>query len=129
MHAADIELIKGQFFGGIQTAQRVLETALKLAEASTDPKVNALLPDIRKHLGMLGEITERFGRIRRCPFGGGPFGPAFLDDLDFEDDDDYDDEYDDESTTMTTGPSSGVFPDPGPAPKRAPSKRKKKKKK
>jgi tetratricopeptide (TPR) repeat protein len=123
MHAADVELVKGQFFGGTQAAQRYLETALKLAEASTDPKVSGLLPDIRKHLGMVSEITERFGRFG-FPFGGEPFGSAFLDDLDFEDDDD-DDEYDDDDD----GPVFGRFPAPRPAQKRAPSKSKKKKKK
>jgi hypothetical protein len=117
--------MKGQFFGGVQKAQRYLETALKLAEASTDPKVNGLLPDIRKHLGILGELSDRFGRFG-FPFGGGPFGPAFGDDLDFEDDDDDFDDYDEDDDD---GPVFGGFPAPRPAPKRAPSKSKSKKKK
>jgi hypothetical protein len=126
MHASDIELVKGQFFGGIQKAQQYLETAMKLAEASTEPKEIALLPDIRKHLGMLSEISDRFGRFS-FGGGGGPFGPAFLDTLDFEDDDDDfdDDEFDDDDD----GPVFQHFATPGPAPKPAPSNKKSKKKK
>ncbi len=94
LHAGEVELIKGKVFGGTQTAQKYMETALKLAEASTDPKVTALLPAIRTQLGMLGELTERFGRFG-FPFGGGPFGPSFFENLDFEDDYD-DDDFDDD---------------------------------
>jgi tetratricopeptide (TPR) repeat protein len=96
LHAGEVELIKGKIIGGTQTAQKYLETALKLAEASTDPKVTALLPAIRTQLGMLGELSERFGRFG-FPFGG---GPSFFENLDFDDDfddDDFDDDdFDDE---------------------------------
>jgi tetratricopeptide (TPR) repeat protein len=125
MRAADVEMTKGQGFAGTRSAQRYLETALKLAEASTDPKVTELLPVIRKHLGVISELTERMGPFG-FPFGGGmPFGPDFLDALDFEDDDEYDDEFDGDDD----GPVFGRFPSPRPAPKGASSKGKKKKKK
>ncbi len=46
-----------------------METALKLAEASTDPQVTALLPMIRKRLGSLDEVEGAMGR-----FGSGSAG-------------------------------------------------------
>lgn len=126
MHAGDIELVKGKVFG-IRVVQRHLETALKLAEALTDPKVTDLLPVIRKHLGIIGELTDRLGMFG-SPFGGSPFGPASLDDLDLEDeyDDEFDDEPDDDDEDM---PLFGGSPAPRPAPKRASSKKKSKSKK
>ncbi len=81
MEAADVELMKMTFesvvFGKAPAGPRKhLEAALKLAEASTDPKETALLPIIRERLGSLSEVSEamdRFGPFG--PFGGGPFGP------------------------------------------------------
>ena len=50
--------------GRPRRAQRYLETALKLAEASTDPKDTALLPEIRERLGMLEELERAHGPLR-----------------------------------------------------------------
>jgi hypothetical protein len=88
-------------FGGRipASAREHLETALRLAEASTDPKIAALLPGIRERLGMLDEVqnaTDHFG----FPFGGPPFGPEddYYDmfDDEFDDDDEFDEDDEDE---------------------------------
>ena len=122
LQAGEVELIRGKFFGGTQTAQKYMETALKLAEASTDPKVTGLLPAIRTQLGMLGEITERFGRFG-FPFGGGPFGPESFDDFDDDDDEFDDDEFDDDEDHIPV-----PVPTPRAPKKRAARKSKKKRK-
>ena len=89
-------------------ARRHLETALKLAEASTDPKVTALLPMIRERLSLLDEVQQAMGHFG-SPFGGMPFGPGpgpdFYDmfDDDFDDEDDFDDD-EDEPFTLDFGP-------------------------
>jgi hypothetical protein len=70
--AALAELNEETFFGGSKSARRHLEIALRLAEASTDPKVTALLDNIRGVLGMFNEFSERSG-IFSALFGGGPF--------------------------------------------------------
>jgi hypothetical protein len=109
LNAADAEMMGAglnTFFGGIPpVVRRHMESALKLAEASTDPKVTALLPMIRERLGSLDEVSEAMGQFgfgfgggpfRPGPFGpsprGGPFGPDILDMMD-DDDDDFDDEF------------------------------------
>ncbi len=116
LDAGEVELTKGKHLvGGARTAQHYLETALKLAEASTDPKVTALLPVIRSQLGVLGEITERFGRFG-FPFGGDPFGTSFIDTSDFEDD------FDDEDDELDDFDDEDRVPVPAP-PRRAPKKR------
>jgi tetratricopeptide (TPR) repeat protein len=107
-----LELPKGTFFGnGVGPAQRHLETALKLAEASTDPKETALLPTIRTQLSLLKEMSERLGGLGG--FFGGPFGPSPFGGLDFDDFDDFglddDEDFDDED----------FFPSPAPARRRA----------
>ena len=63
----------GQRAAAIHTARRIrhLEKALKLAEASNDPKETALLPPIKETLTLIKEMRERVGRM---PFGPSPFG-------------------------------------------------------
>ncbi len=104
LNAADLDLMRNArvdalLFGGIpQGARQHLETALRLAEASTDPNVTALLPTIRERLGSLEEVARAMDRFGP-PFGGMPFGPgpAFLDMMDFDDEDDFDeDDFDDD---------------------------------
>jgi tetratricopeptide (TPR) repeat protein len=93
LHSGMMGLAKGVITGsgGVAEARRHLETALKLAEASTDPKTTALLPEIRSQVSLLDEITGRLGPLGAF-FGGGPFAPPFLDGLGFPDFDDEDDE-------------------------------------
>ena len=124
MNAADVELTKGHIVGGTDAGQRYLEKALKIAEASTDQRDKDLLPQIRRQLGMLTELTERFHDYG-FPFGGGPFGPSYYDDLDFDDDDfgDDEDDFDDDVPVFRPAPM------PRPARKAAPRKTKRKKKK
>jgi tetratricopeptide (TPR) repeat protein len=127
LDAAEVEMMGaglGAMFGAIPPGVRQhTETALKLAEASNDPKVTALLPMIRQRLGSLDEVSEAMGRFG---FGGGPFGPGpgggppgldfleMLGAIDEWDDDDLDeDEFDDDEPFTLDG---------GPAPRRAPSR-------
>src|SRR5262249_7763832 len=109
-----------------------LETALKLAEASTDPKVTALLPAIRERLSMLDEVQQAMHHFG-SPFGGLPFGPGpgpdfydMFDDLD-EDDDFFedDDEGDDGPFTLDLAPPPSRGGRPGPKKPKG-SRRKKK---
>ena len=70
--AAAMEMGKGPFGFASHRTREYLNTALKLAEASTDPKETALVAPIKKALTLLNE-TDRipFG----LPFfGGGPSG-------------------------------------------------------
>jgi hypothetical protein len=118
MRMAMVEIPKKKsFFGGGGQAQRYLETALKLAEASTDPKETALLEPIRTQLSLLKEISERIGGLGG--FFGSPFGPPGFEDLDF-DDFDLDDEDDDDDDGWFT---------PKPAPARRPRKKRSSRKK
>jgi tetratricopeptide (TPR) repeat protein len=109
-------------------ARRHLETALKLAESSTDPKVTALLPMIRERLSLLDEVQQAMGHFG-SPFGGMPFGPGpgpdFYDmfDDDFDDEDDFED--DDEPFTLDFGPPPSRGHRPGPKTPKG-SRRKKK---
>jgi len=112
-------LTEGTFFGGNTAARRYLETALKLAQASTDPKVTALLPTIRTQLSLFEEVAQRVGGFRSF-FGGGPFGSPFGMDLDFDDLDGDDDDFDDDEDFV---PSPAPAPAPRRAKKRAPRKR------
>jgi hypothetical protein len=90
--AAALETGKG-LFGGYR-ARQYLDTALKLAEASTDPKETALVDYIKKALTLLNEMDEmpigfpsfRDGRPN-IPFG------AFTDFFEDWDEDDDDDEF------------------------------------
>ena len=122
MNAADVELTKGHIVGGTDAGQRYLEKALKIAEVSTDQRDMDLLPEIRRQLGLLTELTERFNDYG-FPFGGGPFGPSYYDDLDF-DDDDFDDDEDDFDDDV---PVFRPAPMPRPARKAAPRKTKREK--
>jgi hypothetical protein len=123
LDAADVEMMSARvnafLFGGIPyRAKQHLEDALKLAEASTDPKVTALLPMIRERLGSLEEVAQAMDRFGPPP-GGMPFGPgpSFLDMMDYYDEDDFDDEddfYEDDSDD-----DEPFTLDFGPAPKRS----------
>jgi hypothetical protein len=136
--AADMEMMSagiGAFFGGIPPGiRRHMETALKLAEASTDPKVTALLPMIRQRVGSLDEVSEAMGPFGfgGGPFGpgpgGGPFGPGFLDlppeyydeldDDDYLEDEFFEDEYLEDDFDEDEPFKLGGGPAPRPAPGR-----------
>jgi hypothetical protein len=120
LRAAALEMGNQSFLarGGSAGARRYLETAQKLAEASTDPSVTAMLPQIRTQLGILAELDQRMGRFGGFLGGGLPFPPPFLDDLDFDDDDLDDEDLDEEGW-------ADEEPEPGPQP--APRRRAKKK--
>jgi hypothetical protein len=123
LEAADVEMRSagmGAFFRGIPYRVRQhMETALTLAEASTDPKVAALLPMIRQRLGSLDEVT---GAMEHFGFGG-PFGPRILDfPPEFYDEMDDDEFFDDlESLDDEDDDDEPFTLDPGPLPRR-PSK-------
>jgi hypothetical protein len=87
-----IEMAKGPYQLE-KGARPYLEKALKLAEASTEPKETELLPQIKESLTMLNEMSKR---SMFSPFfaGDGPFSMPFMDFDD--DDDDYDDDDDDD---------------------------------
>jgi hypothetical protein len=95
--ASTLEMGKGPFSFGSYQARQYLDTALKLAEASTDPKETALVPPIKKALTLMNE-TDRMP-LGFPAFGGGrdgfPFGgfADFFDDWDDDDDDDDDDDF------------------------------------
>jgi hypothetical protein len=120
LNAADLDMMRSSvhsfLFAGVPYgARQHLETALKLAEASTDPKVTAMLPMIRERLGSLQEVSQAIDRFMP-PFGSGPFGPGpgFLDMMDGYDEDDFEDE--DEDDFDEDEPFTLDF---GPAPKRS----------
>ncbi len=141
LNAADVEMTKPPSRrpswmgggGGPWAARRHLETALRLAEASTDPSVRSLLPQIQRGLGTLDDISSMFNQFAGAfgvPFGGGI--PDFFDD-EFEDD-----EFDDEGDDLDGVPftlDGGSAPPPaakgaasgsGPGKKQKKSKRRKK---
>jgi hypothetical protein len=92
LRAAALETGKG-LFGGYR-ARQYLHSALKLAEASTDPKETALVVSIKKALTLANEIDKMpIGfpsfRDRRPDMPFGAFTDFFEDwDEDEEDDDD-----------------------------------------
>ncbi len=113
-----LELEKGRLPFASPKARQYLETALKLAQASTMPREAALLPPIQSALTLVNEMTA--GPMGMPAFGdagfpfpfsfpGGGFGPfGFPDDFDDDawDEDDDDDDDDD-----------GFFPDWSPSPR------------
>ena len=115
---------RGLFDFGGNKALKYVETALALAEASTQPEETALLPQIKSALTLLNEMGS--GRMGFPFFGNGPPGfpiPGPIDQLfDFFDDefDDEDDEVDDD-----LGPSLPARPrsPTGPAKKKSRTKR------
>jgi tetratricopeptide (TPR) repeat protein len=114
-----IEMSKGPYHMGDKGARPYLETALKLAEASTEPKETELLPQIKDVLTMLNEVSKRsaFSSF----FGEGPFSMPFMD---FDDDDD-DDDFDDNDEYDEFGPNPFSLPVPRqPAKKKATRKKK-----
>jgi hypothetical protein len=114
-----IEMAKGPYQLE-KGARPYLEKALKLAEASTEPKETELLPQIKDALTMLNEMSKR---SMFSPFSGeGPFSMPFMDFDDFDDDDDDDDEYDDDD-------DFDPRPFPLPAPRRPANKKASRKKK
>jgi tetratricopeptide (TPR) repeat protein len=108
-----LELSKGRFLGGNTSARRHLETALRLAEASTDPKVTAHLPKIRAQFSMLDEMMQRT-RMFGSFFGGGPVGPSSFDGLDFDDFDLDDEEFEDDDEEFVPAPSPRATRTRGP---------------
>ena len=116
---------KASFKLGSDKARGHLETARKLAEASTEPKEIALLPKIKNALTLLNEISAR---SRGLPsFGNGSSGfpfPGPGDDFFEFIDDDFDDDEDDFDDDEDSGPSTSWMPSSPSKPK----KRKKRKK-
>jgi hypothetical protein len=107
-------------------AGRYLETALKLAEASTTPEDADLLPSIRNALTLVNEMREPplgFGQFGGgdfpFPLPGGSFGPSPFDD-EF---DDFDDGYFDDNGFMPSFSKAPTRRHP-----RKPSRRKRRKK-
>jgi hypothetical protein len=104
-----------------------LEKALKLAEASTDPKATALLPAIKATLTAFNEIGRR-----GLGYGAGWMDPAYMDDDDeFAGDDDWyedgdDDEDDDDDDDWYFGPAPAQAPVP-PSPRKMKKKKSRKK--
>jgi hypothetical protein len=92
--AALLETGKGFFSLGSFRARQYLETALKLAQASTDPKENALVTPIKKSLTLLSEMEKL--PLGLPSFGGGSSGFPFAGFADFFDDFDDDDDDDDD---------------------------------
>lgn len=142
LHAANVEMTappkrRGWLGAPVipRNAREHLNTALRLAEASTDPEVRSLLPDIRRGLGTLESMQNLFDRFAGpfgMPFGGFPgmAGMDPFDDFDEYDDDEYDDEYD-EDDEIDFDPSAPFFLDmsPPPAPRKGSAAKKKKAKK
>jgi tetratricopeptide (TPR) repeat protein len=106
-----IEMSKGPYHMGDKGARPYLEKALKLAEASSEPKETELLPEIKDVLTMLNEMSK--SSMFSPFFGEGPFSMPFMD-FDDDDDDDYDDDDDDDF-------DPNPFPLPAP---RQPAKKK-----
>ncbi|HEX3448980.1 MAG TPA: hypothetical protein VHS97_12040 [Isosphaeraceae bacterium] len=98
--AALLETGKGFFSLGSVRARHFLDTALKLAQASTDPKENVLVTPIKKSLTLLSEMEKL--PLGLPSFGGSSSGfpfagfADFFDDFDDDDDDDDDDGDDDD---------------------------------
>jgi tetratricopeptide (TPR) repeat protein len=118
-----IEMKKGPFKANFKQARKNFETALRLAEAEgkTDPKVAAIIPQIRQFLSVLNDLT---GGSLGMPFpffgGGGGRGqpPADLfeafqemmdeEGFDFDPDDEFDesDDYWDSTSAPLPAPRS-----------------------
>lgn len=127
LHAADVEMSaapkqKGWLSRSVipRKAREHLDTALKLAEASTDPRVRALLPEIQRSRSAMESIQSIFERFAG-PFGGPMPGGGFpgmgdpFDDFFDEDEDDYEnDDYDEDE--MDSEPGTPFFFDAGPSP-------------
>jgi tetratricopeptide (TPR) repeat protein len=118
-----LETERGFFGFGGTPARKYLETAMKLAEASTEPDETALLPQIKSALTLLNEMGS--GLMGFPAFGNGPPGFPFPGPLDeFLDyfDDDFDDDDDDDDDP---GPSPSARPrsPTGPAKKKSSKKR------
>jgi hypothetical protein len=132
LRAGVVEWSRRSMFGLGASGRRYLENALKLAEASTDPRVTARLEEIRAFLSVVHELTEQFcgvppffspfsrprsksqpaaarGRKSRRP-SLPPFLPGLGLDNDAEDAPGFDDE--DVGDVFWGGP--GQFPIPGP---------------
>ncbi len=133
LHAANIEMaappkLKGWLGGSVipWKAREHLNTALKLAEASTDPKVRSLVPEIQRSLGAMESIQGligRFGGAFGMPIPGGGFpgmGDEFDDFFD-EDVDDYDEDEDEDEDESDFDPGVPYFfnASPPPAPKKS----------
>ncbi len=137
-HAANVEMAapprrRGWLGGPVvpRQAREHLDTALRLAEASTDPEVRSLLPEIRQGLGALENLQglyDRFAGPFGMPFGRFP-GMAGMDPFDDLDDDEYDE--DEEEDDIDFDPSAPFFLDmsPPPAPKKKAKKGGRRKKK
>jgi tetratricopeptide (TPR) repeat protein len=105
--AAALETGKGSFSFGGYRARQCLDTALKLAEASTDPKETALVDPVKKALTLLNEMNKM--PLGFPSFGNGkagfPFG-AFADFFEDWDEDDEDDDDGDFEPRPTSSPRS-----------------------
>jgi hypothetical protein len=90
---AALETGKGHFSFASYRARERLDTALKLAEASTDPRETKLVIPIKKALTLLNEMTKMpFGfPSSRAGSPGFPFGAFsdFFEDWDEDDEDDF----------------------------------------
>ena len=99
-----------------------LEKARELAQASTDPQVCALLPDVQDALTLLNELSSRCAGRGFPAFGNGPPGFPFGADnfFDFFDDDfdDDDDDFDDDLDDDDWGPSPFSTPSGTKKPKK-----------
>ncbi|MHB1558424.1 MAG: hypothetical protein ACYC61_13275 [Isosphaeraceae bacterium] len=134
-HAANAEMLappkrRGWLGGPVipWQAREHLNKALQLAEASTDPEVRSLLPDIQRGLGTLESmqsLIDRFAGPFGMPFGGFP-GMAGMDPFDDFDDED---EYDEDEDEIDFDPSAPFFLDmsPPPAPRKSSAAKKAKK--
>jgi tetratricopeptide (TPR) repeat protein len=128
MSAAGLEMMDtgmSALFGAgrLTGARRHLEMALKLAEASTDPKITALLPAIRERFSMLVEVEHAMDHFG-SPFGGLPLGLGadfddMFDDEEFDDVLDAEDDLEDDDDAPST---LDFVPPPGPARRPGPKK-------
>jgi tetratricopeptide (TPR) repeat protein len=103
-----LELQKGPMRGSLYVARTQFEMALKYAEASAEPRDQALIPKIRERLSMLSALMSNPLGMIGSPFFGGPGFPMpsgsppgsgphspledLFDMLDFDEDDDWDDD-------------------------------------
>jgi tetratricopeptide (TPR) repeat protein len=98
--AATLETGKALFGFGNPRTRKYLDTALKLAEASTDPNETALVSPIKKALTFLNETDKMPLGFRSFGAGsaGFPFGgfADYFDDWDDDNDEDDDEYYDDD---------------------------------
>lgn len=130
MMGASLEIEKGPFRMRPEVVRRHLDTALKLAEGSSNPEYARLVPRIKQQITVLSELTSGplgfLGGFSGLPFGGGGppmFGPFDDDDVDDVDDDfDEDDDFDDPVPFF--GRSLPRPPSPGKKPKPKPKRRK-----